>query len=203
MTENHAADLLFDAFGVFVGAGVHTDFLAHIDEEGHIDVGTGLHDSAFEGVGGGVALHARIRLDNLEFHERGKLAGERGVGVGVVHDLHVLALLEEVGIVDELLLDGELLVSLRVHEDIGVVAFLVEELVGTALHAGELNLDAGVEPELLDSPRLEVFQFGADEGVALAGFHVQEFDDGPEFVVVNNTEAVLKISSCCHTIILF
>ena len=130
-----------------------------------MDIGASLDHCALEGIGGGVTLDAGISFHDLEVHERGQLASQRGVSVGVVHNFHRLTLLEQAGVVDEGLVDGELLVSLGVHKVIGVLVFFVEELVRTAFHAGEFNLDAGVETELLHSTRLDVFEFGADKGV--------------------------------------
>ena len=63
------------------------------------------------------------------------------------------------------------------HENVCGIAFLIEELVWAALHTGKVNLDAGVESELLNSTVFEVFEFRADKSVALAGFHMQEFHD--------------------------
>ena len=84
------------------------------------------------------------------------------------------------------------------HEAVHVVALFVKELVGTALHVGEVDFHAGGKGVLQDTAGAEVFQFAAHESGTLARFNVLEFDDGPKLTVQFYVQSVLKICSCCH-----
>ena len=124
---------------------------------------------------------------------------EHGVGGGVGDDFHGVALLHEGGAGDEFFADGDLLEGLVVHEDVGV-ALGVEVLVGAALYAYVLELLADVEAAFEHSAVDDVLELGAHEGVALAGFYVQELHAEIEAAVHADAGAVfdvLSVNHCC------
>ena len=189
--------MLFESFCVFAGAGVDLDALAFLDEEGHADLDAGFDGGVLHGVGGGVASEAGLGVGDDGLDERRQLAGQRGLGVGLDGDLNILAVLEELRGVDDLLGDVDLLVGLGVHEDMHV-AFLVEVGVGTTLDADDVDLGAAGEGVLEHAAGLHVAHLGAHEGGALAGFHVEELNDGVDVVVEIDAKSVLDVGGCCH-----
>ena len=109
----------------------------------------------------------------------------------------MLAFLHEIGILDYVLGELDLLVGLFMHE-IETVLLCIEELVGTALDVDGLDLGAGGEGILQDAAVLEVAELGLDESGALTRLDVLEPYDHARLVVVFEIKAILEISCCCH-----
>ena len=116
-------------------------------------------------------------------------------------DFHVLAVLQELGGVDNLLGNINLLVGLGVHEHMHV-ALLVEVGVGTTLHAHYVNLGTRGESVFQHAASLHVTHLGANESGTLARFHMEKLHDGVDVVVKIDAQSVFDISCCCHKIIL-
>ena len=192
------AVLFANALDVGAVLGFDSDFFAGVDEEGYHDFGTGFNLGGFEGGGGGgVALEAGFGVGDLEDYGGHELDVEGCFGVGVHDHFHGVAFLEELGGVDEFLGDGDLLEGFGVHHDV-VVAFHVEELVGTALDAHGVDFDAGGEGVFDDAAGFDVLEFGAHEGGSFTGFDVLELHDAIEIVLEDDAKSVFEISCCCH-----
>ena len=88
--------------------------------------------------------------------------------------------------------ERELLVRLLVHE-MRLVAVVVEELHVLDLGVDARELLAGAERLVDHSAGLEVLQLGADEGAALARFHVLEVDDPPHRPPMLDVHARLEL----------
>ena len=116
----------------------------------------------------------------------------------MVHNLHLLTLLQQPGIAYHLLLDGYLFEGFGMHEIIGVLILLVHELVRAALHTGQINLDARRESMLQSTACLEVFQFGTHEGGSFSRFHMQELDNAPYAAVHFYAQSIFEICCCRH-----
>ena len=118
------------------------------------------------------------------------------------HHLHDLSFAHQVGIIDQIAVDMDLLERFGMHEIAAQIVF-VKVLVGTTFHANRFDLLAGRERFVEHAPVFEVSQFGADEGRAFAGFYVQEFDDRKRFTVQFDAHSVFDICCRCHCIELF
>ena len=194
--------MLFDALAVFVGASVNLDFLAFLDEEGDADGDAGLDGGVLHGVGGGVAGEARLGVGDNGLDEWRELAHERGLGVGIDGDFNVLAVAEELGSVDYLLGDINLLVGFGVHEDVHV-AFFVEVGVGAAFDAHDVDFGTAGEGVLEHASCFDVAHLGAHEGGTFAGFDVKELNDAVDVVVEVDAKSVFDVGCCCHGIFEF
>ena len=184
--------LCLDAAKVAAVTSVDLDDFAFVDEEGHADFGACLHAGGLEGVGGGVALEARLGPSDGQFHLHGDVGIEDGLGGGVGDDLDVLTFLHEVDAVDLVLGDGNLLEGLVVHEDV-VLAFHVEELIAATLNAHILEFLADVEAALQHVAAHHVLESGAHDGVTLARLHVEEVDAEIELAVHTDAGALLDV----------
>ena len=94
------------------------------------------------GRGGRLALHRRLGLDDLERHPLRQLDRDRVALEDREHAGHALLEVDRL-VADHVARDGDLLVALRVHEDV-VVAVLVEVGVLAVLDEGALDLLGGL-----------------------------------------------------------
>ena len=189
---------MLDTLAVGTVGGVDSDDVALVDEEGHHNLGTGLEGDFFQGRSGcGVTLDCRLGISNLKGHIGRELAGKATLFVSDEHHFHVLAFLHEVGILNYIVREVDLLVGLFVHE-VESVLIAIEELIGTTLNVDGLDLCTGGESIFEDAAVLEVTEFGLDESGALAGFDMLEPYDHARLTIVIQIEAVFEISCCCH-----
>ena len=192
-------DLTVDALAVAAVGGVDGDDIVRVDEQRDHDLGTGLEFDLLEGgSGSGVTLDGGLGVGDLEGHVGRELAGEAALlRLGHEDHLDVLAFLHQVGVLDEVLREGNLLVVVLVHE---VETFLIgiEELVATMLDVDGLDLGTGGEGILEDAAVLQVAELGLDESGTLARLDMLEPYDGARLTVEIQIESVLEISCCCH-----
>lgn len=150
------AVLFANALDVGAVFGFDSDFFAGVDEKGYHDFGSGFYLGGFEGGGGGsIALESGFGVGDLEDDGRHEFDVEGCFGIGVDDHFNGVAFLEELGGVDEFFGDGDLLEGLGVHHDV-VLAFHVEELVGTAFDAYGVDFDAGGEGVFDDAAGFDV-----------------------------------------------
>ena len=113
------------------------------------------------------------------------------------HSLYDIAVLEELYALDALAGENNLFPCLGVEEVVAHV-ILVGVLVGAALDAHFVYLDAGVPGLVKDAAGLYVAELGAHESGAFAGFYMEKFYDEEVLAVDIEAHAVLEISCCCH-----
>ena len=109
----------------------------------------------------------------------------------------MLSFFHEVGILNHVLGEKNLLIGLFVHE-VETVFLGIEELIGTAFHFDSLDLGACGEGVLQDAAVLEIAEFGFHESGTLAGLDVLEPNNHTRFVVEFQVKTILKICCCCH-----
>ena len=197
--KNHLfwGGLLFYAFNVGAVLGVDANLVAGVAEKGHANGCAGFNGGGLEGVGSGVALDAGFGVGDFENYALGHFAGQNGFAGCVNHSFANVAVLEELNAFDAFAGHDDFFPGFGVEEVVAEFVF-VGVLVGATFNADFFDLDAGV-PGFVDyAAGANVFQLGANESGAFAGFNVEEFND--EEVLAVNVEAhtVLEVSSCCH-----
>lgn len=178
-------------------ARIDLDDFAFIDEKRYTHLGTGLHRSRLRGVGGSVALEARLGVGYLQLRLDGHLGIEDGVGGSVADHFDYIAFLHEINAGDEVLGDGNLIVSLLIHEDI-VLSFHVKELIGTALHAYILKCLTDVEALFEYTAAHYILERGAHDGVALTGLHMEKVNAEVELAIHTDAGALLDVLRFNH-----
>ena len=113
-----------------------------------------------------------------------------------------LAFLHQVGVLDDVFLELDLVEGFVVHE-VEAVLFGIDELIFAVLDRNHINLLAGVPGFLQDAAVLEVAELGFDESGTLARFDVLEPYDGAGFSFEIEIKSVLEISGCCHITCVF
>ena len=182
---------MLDAGDELAVAGVNLDDLALVEVHGDLDDSAGVDRGRLGGTLDGVALKARVGLDDggLDEHRRG-YAHELIVGEEQLADV-VLA--QPLGVLAHHVLgNGNLLIGLVVHEDV-VGAVVVEVLELTGGEHDALELGAGVAGVLDDAAALDVAGLVAHKCAALARLDMLELDDGVDLVLNAETEAVLEV----------
>src|SRR6056297_187819 len=176
--------------GVLALAGIDTNDLAFLDEQGHANRRSRFQGSRLSAAARGIALQARVGLDDLQLDEIGRQNDQR-IAVPECHLAHVLFLQPLRRIADRRLARGELFECFRIHEmpelpvRIQILDFLFEDV-------GRLHGFAGLEG-LLDRPaRLQVSDPDAAEGLTLAGFDELVLDDVVGVAVKNDLQACLE-----------
>ena len=152
------------------------------------------------GVGrSGVALDGGLGVGHFEFDVGGKFAGEAAFLFAIHVEDHVddLAFFHQVGVLDDVLLQLDLVEGFVVHE-VEPVLFGIDELILAVLNRDDIDLFTGVPGLLQNTAVLEVAEFGFDESGAFARFHVLEPYDRAGFSFEIEVESVLEISCCCH-----
>ena len=182
---------MLDAGDELAVAGVNLNDLALVEVHGDLDDSAGVDGGRLGGTLDGIALEARVGLDDggLDEHRRGHahelvVGEEQLAGVILAQPLGVLA--------HHILGNGNLLVGLVIHEDV-VGAVVVEVLELTGGEHDALELGAGVAGVLDDAAALDVAGLVAHESAALARLDVLELDDGVDLVLNAETEAVLEV----------
>ena len=194
----HASDKLgFNSLQVIPRARIHAHLVADVAEEGHTDLGAGLHSGGLEGVGGGVALDAGLGVGDLEHHILGQLAGEHGLRCSVHHSLYDIAVLQESHALYALAGEHDLFPGLGVQEVVAHLV-LVGVLVGATLDAHLVYLHARVPGLVNHAAGLHIAELGAYESRTLAGLYVQEFYNEKVVAVNLEAHAILKVSGRCH-----
>ena len=178
-------------------AGVDLQNVADGHVGGHLDGGAGLQRGGLGGVGGGVALEARLGLGDLKLDEHLRLDADQLVA-GVQQRCLVVFLQPLGSIAHRLGGNGHLLVGVVVHQpEVGTVVVQVLQLLGLKTHGVEFG--ARVEGVVHHAAGADVLELGAHERTALAGLHMLELNDGPQLVVVIDAHAVLEVGGGdCH-----
>ena len=109
----------------------------------------------------------------------------------------MLSLFHEVGILDNVVREVNLLEGLLVHE-VESVLVRVEELVWTPFHIDGLDLGTCCEGVLEDASVLKVAKFSLYECWTLSRLHVLEIHDHTRFAVEIQVHSVFEVSCCCH-----
>lgn len=179
--------------------GVDGDLVALVDEERNHDLGAGLKSTLLKGAGRGcVALYGWLCVGHLKGNVCRKLAGKAFLlRLGDEHHLDMLPLLHEVGVLDNVVRQVDLLVGLLVHE-VESVLVRIEELVRTSLDVDDIDLHACREGVLKDPSVLKVTKLCLYECRTLSWLNVLEIDYLARLAVVADIKAVLKICCCCH-----
>ena len=187
----------FNSAYVFARAGVYLNQFAFIDEKRHAYGGSGLDCGRLESVRGRVSFESRLCVGDFEDGLYGHLCIKHGVGRGVADHFNCVALLHECRSCHEFLVDGNLLESLIVHEDV-VAAVGVEILIGAAFNTHVLKFLADVEAAFEYAAVNYVFKFRTHESVALAWFYVKELHNEIETAVHADACAVFDVLSVDH-----
>ena len=160
-------------FAILTRAGVDANQVVGVDEQRHTDHGARFDGGFLQGIGGGVALFARLGVGHLQ-HGLHRHFGEKdGLGGSVDDDIHDIVFLHELHARDVVARNRNLVVGLGMHEDI-VVSFLVEVLIRTVLNADILKLHANVETLFKHIAAQHVLQFDTHDSVALARLNMLE-----------------------------
>lgn len=124
--------------------------------------------------------------------------GGEGDGDGLAvpeGDVDVEAVVEEgLFFADLVVVDEELVAGLGVHEDVGV-GLGVDVLELAVLDVRGLELFTGLEGALEDRAGDEVPDLDAGEGLALAGLHELEIDDGVGGAVEHHLDVLADVGS--------
>ena len=181
--------------------GVDGDLVALVDEERNHNLGAGLKGALLQSAGGGgVALHGRLCVGHLKGNVCRELAGEALLlRLDDEHHLDVLAFLHQVGVLNYVVRQVDLLVGLLVHE-VESVLVRVKELVRTSLDVDDIDLHTCREGVLKDPSVLKVTKLCLYECRTLSWLNVLEIDYLARLAVVADIKAVLKICCCCHKI---
>jgi hypothetical protein len=185
-----------DPAQVLAVAGVHLDLLAGGDEQRDLDLGAGLHGRGLGAAGGAVALQAGLGVGDDHLDGGRQLDVQRHA---VVRGHHRLGALQQVVrvLADGVAGDVHLVVGVEVHEH-EVAALLVEVLHRALVDVRGVDLDAGVERLVHDLAGQHVLELGPNEGRALTGLDVLEFDDVPQLAVQVERHAVLEVVGRGH-----
>ena len=184
---------LFHAFEIVAGARVHANRFAFVDEQRHRDDGAALDSCRFGAALRRIALQTRIGLSNLIFHSLRRLDAQNVLFPFGQLDGRIV--FEKLGDVADLS-GAELhrFVAFHVHE-MEIFAIAVKKLDVGALDKRRIHAVARA-PGLVESRAgLQVFQFGAHKGAALAGLDVLKIHDLKHFALVFDGETVLEIGS--------
>lgn len=174
------------------GTGIHPNHLPFVDKQGHPDFRPGLQGGGLGGVGGGVALEARIGGGHLQFHEVRGFHAEDLALIG--HDLADHVLLDKAEVVrQDILADGQQLIGLAVHEIIQIAVVVGVFHILSLNESGGIFI-VGVEGFFHHRTGDYVADFGAHESGALARLDVLEFDNLIDVAVHFKRHAVAKIT---------
>lgn len=172
-----------DALAVRAVRGVDCDLVALVDEQRDHDLGAGLERALLEGAGGGgVALYSRLGVGHLECNVCRKLAGEAPLLVNEEHHLDMLSLFHKVGIVNDVLREMDLLISLLMHE-VESVLVTIKELVRTSLDADSVDLGTCSKRILENTAVFQITEFGFNESRAFSRFNMLEIHEHARLAV--------------------
>ena len=178
------------------GAGVDLEFVSPFDKEGDRYGGPGLNRSRFRRSLRGIAPHSWIGVRHREFDKVGQFNSE-GFALGDEYK-GGLVFHKEIGrTTNHLTEDGCLLEGLGVHEVVGI-PLRIQVLHLPLLDAHGLDLVAGAEGTVKNSPSSDILQLCADESSALARFYVLKFHDGVEGAIQVHCEAVSEFGCISH-----
>ena len=177
---------------------VDPHLIADVDEQGHLDLGTGLEDRGLRATArGGVTAQPGLGLGDGEVDR----ARQLHVG-GLIIDVEKLdassdSFIHCSGSASVALGDRQLLVGLGVHE-VRVGAVAVEELHIANLGAHRPELLAGAEGAVDHVAVAGAPQLGADERPALAGLDVLKLEDLEDRALDVDVIAVLELVRADH-----
>ena len=180
--SRRGAALFLHAAEVAAVAGVNLYEVALVDEQRHAYLDACLERGGLGGVGGRVALDAGLAVGHAQVGLHGHLGVEYGTVGSVGDNLDHVALFHVLAAYYKVVGDGYLFEGLLVHE-YAAGGILVEILVGAALYAHVLKLEAYLEGAVEHTAVGDVLQLGAHHGVAFAGLYVLEVDAYPHLVV--------------------
>src|SRR5690606_20053335 len=180
----HAGDVL-------AGAGVDADDLVLGHEQRHADHGAGLQGGRLAAGAGGVALHARVGLDDAQLDEVRRRDLDR-VAVPQGDHAVLLALKPLGGVADAGLVGLDLLEGLLLHE-VPVLAVVVQ-----VLHVGiddvrGLDRVGRLHGDFLHAAGADLAVLHAGEGLALARLDVLGVGDDRGLVVDQDLHPVLDV----------
>ena len=190
----------FHAADVAAVAGIDFDRVAFIHEQRNTYLGASLYSGGLEGVGGCIAFDTGLGICDLEHSLDRHFSEKNGISRCIAHNLHGVAFFHEVGTGNELLVDGNLLVGLVVHEDI-IATVGVKILIWAALHSHVLEFLANVEAAFENSAVNHVLKLCAHESIAFAGLYVEEFHAEIKTAVHADAGAVLDVLSVNHKLL--
>jgi hypothetical protein len=148
----------------------------------HHDAHAVLQGGRLVGGGGGLALHHRIRLDDLHGHGVGQKHADRVALVGLDGDDH--AVLQELRrLADQVARHGDLLEGLLVHEG-QQVALGIEVLIFLLVEPHALDILAGAKALVQLGAVADVLELDLQVGAALAGLGVLDLDCAPQAPLV-------------------
>ena len=195
--------LLLHLYAADVGtvAGVDFDEVTFVDKEGNAHFSTSLDSGGLERVGCGITLDAGLGVGNLEDSADGHFGEKHGLGRRVADNLDSVTFFHESGSGNEFLVDGNLLESLVVHEDVvGTVG--IEILEGTAFNAHVFEFFTDVETTFKHTAVNNVLELGAHESISLSGLYMEEFHAEIETAVHADAGAVLDVLSVYHKFVM-
>ena len=184
--------LLLSTSQITAVAGVNLNQVALVDEQGHANLNASLQCSGFQGVGGGIALDTGLRVGDAQDGLHGHLSIEDSTIGSVRNNLHDVALLHELVTDNQLVVDGNLLEGLLVHEDTARLV-LIQILVGATLDDDVLQFLTDIEAALQYATVADVLQLDDHDGVTLTRLAMLEVDANPNATVHTNGGAFFNV----------
>ena len=163
------------------------DLFILADKGGHHDAHTIVQDRRLEAVGGGLAAHHRLGLDDFAFHLLREL--HRQGLLAVILDCGGHAILQErAPVAQKVGVDFGLLIGFAVHEDQLAIGF-IQELLVLVVQPDLFHLVFRPEAFVQLAPVAQVLEFHLGKGPALAGLDVIHLHGGPQTIVVFQNES--------------
>src|SRR5690606_29700817 len=182
---------LLDARDVLAGAGIDLDGFVLGDEQRHAHHRAGLQRGRLAAGAGGVALHARVGLDDLQLDEVRRRHHDRRA-VEQRHHALLLALEPLLGAAHAGLVGLDLLEGLLVHE-VPVLAVGIPVLHVGIDHVCRLERVGRLHGDFLHAAGADLAILDAGERLALARLDVLGVGDDRGFVVDQDLLSVLDV----------
>src|SRR5699024_10176004 len=138
------------------------------------------------------ALETGLRLSNLQFHEQRRLHREYIAVIGT-YLYHLVFFYKLQGVTQGLLIDGDLIISLVIHE-IVEISVVVQVLHIHSVDSCLRELLCGTEGFLHHASADNVFQFCSNKSSALSWFYVLELKNLNNVSVDFQRNAISEIS---------
>ena len=184
--------LLLCASQIAAVACVNLNQVALVDEQRNAHLNASLQCGGFQGVGSGVALDAGLRMCDTQDGLHGHFCIEDGTVGGVRNHFHDIALLHILMTDYELVVNGNLLEGLLIHEDTTRLVF-IKILIGTTLDDYVFQFLTDVEATLQYATVGNVLHLDDHNCVTLTWLAVLKIDAHPNAAVHTNGGAFLNV----------
>src|SRR5579859_5209034 len=183
---------------VGMSSSVDPDQIAALDEQRNLDLGPGLERGGLGGARNRVALEAWVCRDDAELDDDGQLDADQAIVVAEQVGLATF-LQKWKHVLEHVIVDGDLVVRLRVHEVV-MASVRVQVRAVMAVDADGPELVAAAEALLEDRAGQNVAQLGLDDGAGARELDVLDADDGQQAAVHlehGPVAEVIRADQCC------